>query len=117
MTVLVPILVGLMLLIGAVFVTGAAIGLNRLPDVFTRMHAASKAGTLGSGLMVLALGVYSQEWDDFIRAIATVGFFVLTAPVSAHLIARTAYIVGYRPCAVTKLDELQSHGRAQELSE
>ncbi len=106
MTAFISILVGIMLIIGAIFAAGAALGINRLPDVYTRMHAASKAGTLGSGLMVLALGIYSQQWDDFMRAVATVCFFLLTAPVSAHLIARAAYVVGYRPCKETSIDEL-----------
>ncbi|KZL18554.1 monovalent cation/H(+) antiporter subunit G [Pseudovibrio sp. WM33] len=106
MSAVISILTGIMLIIGAIFAAGAALGINRLPDVYTRMHAASKAGTLGSGLMVLALGLYSQQWDDFMRAVATVCFFLLTAPVSAHLIARAAYVVGYKPCKETKLDEL-----------
>lgn len=108
MTAFISIITGIMLIIGATFAAGAALGINRLPDVYTRMHAASKAGTLGSGLMVLALGIYSQQWDDFMRAVATVCFFLLTAPVSAHLIARAAYVVGYKPCEETKLDELSA---------
>ncbi|GHB19682.1 Na+/H+ antiporter subunit G [Pseudovibrio japonicus] len=103
---IIAILTGIMLIIGAIFAAGAALGINRLPDVYMRMHAAAKAGTLGSGLMVLALGIYSQQWDDFIRAIATVSFFLLTAPVSSHLIARAAYVVGYKPCRETQLDAL-----------
>ncbi|EEA94115.1 Na+/H+ antiporter [Pseudovibrio sp. JE062] len=75
MSAVISILTGIMLIIGAIFAAGAALGINRLPDVYTRMHAASKAGTLGSGLMVLALGLYSQQWDDFMRAVATVCFF------------------------------------------
>ncbi|KZL20956.1 Na(+)/H(+) antiporter subunit G1 [Pseudovibrio axinellae] len=106
MTAIVSILTGIMLIIGAVFAAGAALGINRLPDVYTRMHAASKAGTLGSGLMVLALGLYSQEWDQFMRAVATLCFILLTAPVSAHLIARAAYVVGYKPCKETEVDAL-----------
>ncbi|MEW5421433.1 monovalent cation/H(+) antiporter subunit G [Amorphus sp. 3PC139-8] len=102
----IDIIVGLMLLIGAFFALVAAIGLLRLDDVYMRMHAASKAGTLGSGVLLLALAVDSQELDVVTRAIAGVVFFLLTAPLSAHLLARAAYLVGYRPCKATYQDAL-----------
>jgi len=100
------IVVGLMLVIGAFFTLVAAIGLIRLDDVYMRMHAASKAGTLGSCVLLLALAVESQQLDVVTRAIAGVVFFLLTAPISAHLLARAAYLVGYRPCKATYRDAL-----------
>lgn len=102
----IDIIVGVMLVIGAFFALVAAIGLIRLDDVYMRMHAASKAGTLGSGVLLLALAVESQQLDVVTRAIAGVVFFMLTAPISAHLLARAAYLVGYRPCKATYRDAL-----------
>lgn len=101
------IIVGLMLITGALFSLVASVGVLRLKDVYMRMHAASKAGTLGSGVMLLALAVYAGELSVVTRAIAGVVFFLLTAPISAHLLAKAAYAVGYRPCADTKIDELK----------
>ncbi|WP_018698561.1 monovalent cation/H(+) antiporter subunit G [Amorphus coralli] len=98
--------VGVLLVVGAFFALVAAIGLVRLDDVYMRMHAASKAGTLGSGVLLLALAVDSQELDVVTRAIAGLVFFMLTAPISAHLLARAAYLVGYRPCKATYRDAL-----------
>ncbi|MDQ0315108.1 monovalent cation/H(+) antiporter subunit G [Amorphus orientalis] len=103
---IIDVIVGIMLLIGAFFALVAAIGLVRLDDVYMRMHAASKAGTLGSGVLLLALAVDSQQLDVVTRAIAGVVFFLLTAPLSAHLLARAAYLVGYRPCKATYRDAL-----------
>jgi multicomponent Na+:H+ antiporter subunit G len=88
------------------FALVAAIGVLRLGDVYMRMHAASKAGTLGSGLALLAIALYSQELDVFTRAVAGVVFFLLTAPVSAHLLARAAYLAGYRPSPATVIDAM-----------
>ncbi|MBY5404205.1 monovalent cation/H(+) antiporter subunit G [Rhizobium leguminosarum] len=85
----------LLLIVGALFALAAAIGLVRLPDLYTRMHSASKAGTVGSGLLLLAAGLYSQDLAILARAIAGFIFFLLTAPVSAHLLARTAHRSGY----------------------
>lgn len=102
------VVVGLLLIGGALFTLVAAIGILRLPDVYMRMHAASKAGTLGSGMALIAVAVHSLELDVVTRAIAGVVFFMLTAPISAHLLARASYQVGYRPCAATHVDALAS---------
>lgn len=108
MTALIEIITGIMLVVGSVFALIASVGLIRLKDVYMRMHAASKAGTLGSGLMLIALAVYATDLAIATRAIAGVVFFLLTAPISAHLLAKAAYAAGYRPCADTKEDALAS---------
>ena len=99
-------LVGVLCLAGGFFMLVAAIGVLRLNDLYMRMHAASKAGTVGAGALFIAIAVYSQQSDVALRALAGVVFLLLTTPVSAHLLARAAYLVGYRPCALTKHDAL-----------
>lgn len=101
--------IGLVLVVGGIFALVACIGLVRFPDIYTRAHAASKAGTLGSGLMLLALALHSGQLDVASRAIAGVVFLLLTAPVAAHLLARAAYIVGIQPWSETRIDELAQH--------
>lgn len=96
MTLWIAIPVSLLLIGGSLFALVAAIGLIRLPDVYTRMHAAAKAGTVGSGLLLLATGVGSEDPAIFVRALAGFVFFILTAPVSAHLLARAAHLAGVR---------------------
>lgn len=108
------ILVGLMLVVGAFFALVASIGLLRLPDVYMRMHAGSKAGTLGSGVMLLALAIYAGDLSIVTRAIAGIVFFLLTAPVAAHLLAKAAYAAGYTPCAATKYDALAEAARPKK---
>ena len=97
---------GLLLVVGALFALVASLGLLRFPDLFSRMHAASKAGTLGSGLMLIALAIHAQDLATATRALAGVAFFLLTAPVSAHLLAKAAYSVGYRLWEGSVLDEM-----------
>ena len=92
---------------GAIFSLIAAIGLNRLPDVYTRMHAASKAGTVGSGLLLLAVGIHSMEIATLARALAGFFFFILTAPVSAHLLAMAAHKAGYPLAVKSVVDDLK----------
>jgi multicomponent Na+:H+ antiporter subunit G len=106
---LMDILAGLAVLIGAFFVLVAAVGIIRMPDVYVRMHAATKTGTLGSGLMLVGVALQSGEADVVSRALAAVLFLIITAPVAAHLLGRAAYISGVPTWSGTFLDEL--HGR------
>lgn len=102
------IVVGVMLVAGGIFTFLAALGVVRLPDVYTRMHAASKAGTVGSGLMLFAAGIHSLDLAIFLRALAGFVFFILTAPIAAHLVAKAAHNAGYRLTRVTVLDEMRN---------
>ena len=98
---------GVLLVVGAVFSLAAAIGILRLPDLYTRMHAASKAGTLGSGLAFLAIAVIAMDGSVALRALAGFLFVLLTAPISAHLLAKAAYAAGYRPAEITRTNDLE----------
>jgi multicomponent Na+:H+ antiporter subunit G len=89
---------------GALFSLVAAIGIVRLPDLYCRMHAASKAGTVGSGLLLLAAGIHAEEAPILARAIAGFIFFLLTAPIAAHLLARAAHQTGHRLASAVRDD-------------
>lgn len=97
----------LLLVVGALFALSAAIGLVRLPDLYTRMHSASKAGTVGSGLLLFAAGLYSEDPMILARALAGFIFFLLTAPVSAHLLARAAHRSGYDLGGISVRDDMR----------
>ncbi|MEQ9638307.1 MAG: monovalent cation/H(+) antiporter subunit G [Devosia marina] len=97
---------GALLVLGAAFTLLAAVGVVRLPDLYTRMHAASKAGAVGGGLILLAVAVLSQDAAVSVRAIIGVMFVLLTTPVAAHLLARASYLTGYRPCNDTVIDDI-----------
>lgn len=90
------IIIAVLLLLGAFLTFVAAVGLFRLPELFTRMHAASKAGTAGSGLLLLAVAMQSGEIDVWVKCLLAIVFFFLTAPVSAHLLAKAALRCGQR---------------------
>jgi multicomponent Na+:H+ antiporter subunit G len=115
-TAIVHVVAVLMLVIGSLFALVAALGMLRFPDLYTRMHAASKAGTLGSGVLLLALAIDALQFGVATRAVAGVIFLVLTAPISAHLLARAAYFAGVRPGGDIALDELAAH-RAEMKSD
>lgn len=90
-------IIALFIVSGAFFSFAAGLGVLRLPDVLTRMHASTKAGTLGVGLILTALMIYFAEVSVLARGIAIMIFIFITAPVAAHMIARAAYKSSSRP--------------------
>lgn len=104
---IIPYLAGTLIIVGSFFALIAAIGLVRFPDVYSRMHAASKAGTVGSGLMLIALAVIAADFATTLRAVAGVVFLLLTAPIAAHLLARASYKAGYKLWSGTVIDEME----------
>jgi multicomponent Na+:H+ antiporter subunit G len=98
---------GLLILVGGAFSLIAGIGLVRLPDLYVRMHAATKAGTLGAGLVLAALALESQQLEVAARALAGVVFLFFTAPIAAHLLGRAGYIAGVPLWSQSCRDELE----------
>jgi multicomponent Na+:H+ antiporter subunit G len=99
----------LLFIIGSFLMFLAGLGLLRLPDVFLRMSAATKASTLGAGFILLAAALYFEDLGTTSRAIATIFFLLLTGPVAAHRIARAAYIDGVHLWEGTIRDDLKGH--------
>lgn len=97
---------GIIVLIGAAFSLIAGIGLLRLPDVYLRMHAATKAGTLGAGLILIALAFDAQQLEVAARAVTGLLFLLFTAPIAAHLLGRAGYLSGAPLWSRTRFDEL-----------
>jgi multicomponent Na+:H+ antiporter subunit G len=79
---------------GAAFMFVAALGVARLPDIYTRMQAATKAATVGVAGVMCAVAVAHDHAGATIRAVLIAGFFLLTSPVAAHAIARAAHARG-----------------------
>jgi multicomponent Na+:H+ antiporter subunit G len=76
---------------GSAFALLAAVGVLRMPDVFTRMQASTKASTLGLGCLLVGAGLQLEDFGSFIRVTSIGAFVLLTTPVAAHVIARAAY--------------------------
>ncbi len=95
------------MIIGAVFMLLAAIGVLRMPDLYLRMSATSKAATLGVICVMLAAALHFSDFAVTARIIAIIVFLILTAPVAAHKIARAAYLAGPNLWPGTRRDELR----------
>lgn len=91
---LVEIVVVLLSAFGAFFMLVSAIGIVRLPDVFSRMHAGGKASTVGISAMLLAAGLYFFEEFLFYRMILLIGLLFATLPIATSAMSRAAYRTG-----------------------
>lgn len=89
--------IAVLLLAGSGLSLIAALGLHRFADAYARLHAATKATTLGLAL-VLGSAILAHGTDG--KEIATLLFVLLTAPVGAHMVAKAMYETGYRPWEV-----------------
>ena len=86
-----------LLLSGAFFLVTGALGMVRLPDVFTRMHAAGMADTMGAGLILVGLCVYSGANMVTVRLILVLAFLWFTSPIATHALAKAALSGGTEP--------------------
>ncbi|MDJ0860396.1 MAG: monovalent cation/H(+) antiporter subunit G [Dinoroseobacter sp.] len=75
---------------GGFFAFIAALGLVRMQDVYIRMHASTKAGTLGVGMIAAAVAM-TASGEGVVKEVAIILFLLFTAPIGAHLIARAAF--------------------------
>ena len=100
------IITAVLLVLGSLFSFVAALGMLSLPDTVIRMHAATKAGTLGAGLVLIGEAFFYAELGIMLRALAAITFLLLTAPVAAHLIGRAAYYSNIRLWHKTWIDQL-----------
>jgi multicomponent Na+:H+ antiporter subunit G len=88
-------LADLFLLIGAAFSLLGALGLVRMPDVYNRIQAGTKAVTLGALCFLIGVALLRPEWWAKLLCIAA--FILFTNPVSSSTIARALYLAGVRP--------------------
>ena len=107
-------------LAGSAFALLAAVGVLRMPDVFTRMQASTKASTLGLGCLLIGAALQMGDFASFIRVASIGAFVLLTTPVSGHVIARASYFADVPLWTGTVLDERKrdsARGTVAGLSE
>jgi multicomponent Na+:H+ antiporter subunit G len=85
------VLAAVLLLSGVALTVVAGVGLVRFPDVFSRMHAATKPATLGLLLVVLGACLVLDDPGDRAKLLLVAAFQFVTAPVAAHMVGRAAY--------------------------
>lgn len=100
-------IISIVMISGALFMLLASIGLIRLPDIYTRMHAATKAPTLGLFLMLVSLCLHITTVSVIFNSIFIIIFLFLTIPVASHMIGRAAHQAKTPKWKKTVRDDLQ----------
>lgn len=110
------------IVIGAVFLVLAALATLRMPDVYCRLSASTKAVTFGAGMMLFGAAFALDDSGTTTRALAGVAFYFVTSPIAAHVLARAAHLRGTKLWEGTIIDELspmdepETGGPAEEPS-
>jgi multicomponent Na+:H+ antiporter subunit G len=86
----------LLKLAGLVFLIAAALGVFRFTDPLQRMHASTKAGTVGAGCVLVGVFFELRTWEAALMCASTISFLFLTIPIAGHLLGRAAYVSGTR---------------------
>lgn len=99
------ILAGVFIIVGLAFDFFGCLGLVRFPDVYNRLHSSIKCVTLGTSSILFGLFLLKGFTPVGIKALLCIGFLMLTAPVSAHVLARSAHKSGVKLCQGSVCDK------------
>ncbi len=104
----------IMMLIGSLFLFLGALGILRMPDVYNRLQAGTKASTLGALSLIMGVGVYHPAW---LIKIGLIGLFLLlTNPVSSSVIARASHRSDVKLTSITIVDEYEKDIHDEEAT-
>jgi len=96
----------LFLIIGALFLFSAGLGVLRMPDTYNRIQTGTKATTLGTIMVLVGIAFLHPPWT--LKLIILIFFVMLTNPVSSHALARAAHTIGTRETETTVIDQLDA---------
>jgi multicomponent Na+:H+ antiporter subunit G len=86
------IILGSFLILGSLVILLAGLGVVKMPDIYLRMSATTKAATLGISIILISTGLHFGTTEIISRTILIVLFLMITAPVASHLLGRAAYL-------------------------
>lgn len=99
------------IVIGLVFDFFGCLGLVRLPDVYNRLQASTKCVTLGTSSILFGTFLIVGFTAAGVKALLCIFFLILTAPVSAHALARSAHISGVKLCSESVVDKYEEDAK------
>ena len=94
----------LFLIIGALFLFSAGLGVLRMPDTYNRIQTGTKATTLGTILLLIGIAFLHPAWA--FKLVILIFFVMLTNPVSSHALARASHAIGIHETETTLVDQL-----------
>ncbi|MFO7815349.1 MAG: monovalent cation/H(+) antiporter subunit G [Halanaerobiales bacterium] len=113
--VLLSVLGYILIIIGSVFLLLGSLGIVRMPDLYNRIQAGTKATTLGALSAIIGVGLINPAW--FFKTLVIAIFIVLTNPIGSHSIARSSYKSGLKPELSSNIDEYNTEKIQDERSD
>lgn len=107
MSVALDVVAAVLMLGGGAIAVIAAYGLHRMPDVYARMHVATKPATLGIALCLLGAALRADGPSTAGKLVLAIAFQLVTAPVAGHLLGRAAHAARLPQSKYTVVDELR----------
>ena len=95
MTSIMEIIAGILIVIGSIFLFLGALGIYRMPDIYNRLQAGTKATTLGAMSLILGVGFLEPSW--LMKSFVLIMFIAYSNPISSHALARATYRRGHYP--------------------
>ncbi len=105
----------IMIILGSLFLLLGALGIVRMPDLYNRIQAGTKATTLGALSSIIGVGLVNPNW--FFKTLIIAIFIVLTNPIGSHSIARSSYKSGLKPELQSEIDEYKPENIQDERSD
>lgn len=93
---------GILITIGSIFLFLGGLGIYRMPDIFNRLQAGTKATTLGAMSLILGVGIMEGTWEWILKSFVIIVFIAFSNPISSHALARATYLRGHRPYIKSK---------------
>lgn len=100
----------ILIVIGSIFLLLGALGIVRMPDLYNRIQAGTKATTLGALSSIIGVGLVNPDW--FFKTLIIAIFIILTNPIASHSIARASYKNGIKPIITSNIDEYEKLERS-----
>ncbi|MCF8001001.1 MAG: monovalent cation/H(+) antiporter subunit G [Halanaerobiales bacterium] len=113
--ILLSILGYILIILGSIFLLLGALGIVRMPDLYNRIQAGTKATTLGALSSIIGVGLVNPNW--FLKTLIIAIFIVLTNPIGSHSIARSSYKSGLKPELQSNIDEYKTENIQDERSD
>ena len=107
MSAFLDLLAATLMLLGVALAVVAGVGLLRFPDLYSRMHAATKPSTLGLLLVLAGAALQLADPGDAAALLLVAAFQLVTAPVAAHMVGRASYRAGTPGTRTASIDELR----------
>ena len=104
-----------LILLGSIFLFLGALGIYRMPDLYNRLQAGTKATTLGAMSLITGVGLIEPSW--FVKMFIIVVFIGLANPLSSHALARASYRRGLKPFMKKTMDAYAEEADKEKIKE